>query len=293
VPGAGGYFGFHLVGVPTGEDQENQKASLPHGVLTLRQLAAGRQPPPGQGDRPAVADDLEELRLEIAALRKGLEATRARVKALEGEVQTLRDRGGRGGFGGGGGNFGGGPGAMFDRFADGKPVITKADVPAWLQDRFDQWTTNGQLTRDQFIQAMQTQGVMGMMGGPGMGRGGMPGGQMPGGMGMGGAMAGQMQQMMGGGGVRMTNLMPGGPGMADTRKPLTEAEAALKMLQANPKDKQALDKLANALKQLKDREYRDPVKEAPKGENRSYQDPLNAAPKRDQPPEAQKGPVQP
>jgi hypothetical protein len=49
--------------------------------------------------------------------------------------------------------------------------------------------------------------------------------------------------------------------------------------------------VACALKQLRDREYRDPVKQAPKGESPSYQDPLNAAPKRDQPPEAQKGPV--
>jgi hypothetical protein len=35
-------------------------------------------------------DELEELRLEVAALRKGLEVTRERVKALEGEVQTLK-----------------------------------------------------------------------------------------------------------------------------------------------------------------------------------------------------------
>jgi RNA polymerase sigma factor (sigma-70 family) len=38
----------------------------------------------------ASADELEELRLEVAALRKGLEATRTRVKVLEGEVQTLK-----------------------------------------------------------------------------------------------------------------------------------------------------------------------------------------------------------
>jgi RNA polymerase sigma-70 factor (ECF subfamily) len=37
-------------------------------------------------------DELEELRLEVAALRKGLEVTRERVKALEGEVQTLKQR---------------------------------------------------------------------------------------------------------------------------------------------------------------------------------------------------------
>ena len=37
-----------------------------------------------------VLDDLEELRLEVQALRKGLESTRARVKSLEAEVDTLK-----------------------------------------------------------------------------------------------------------------------------------------------------------------------------------------------------------
>jgi RNA polymerase sigma factor (sigma-70 family) len=36
------------------------------------------------------ADDLEELRLEVAALRKGLQTTRERVKVLEGEVASLK-----------------------------------------------------------------------------------------------------------------------------------------------------------------------------------------------------------
>jgi hypothetical protein len=45
--------------------------------------------------RPA-PDDLEELRAEIDALRKGLQATRDRVKALEAEVQSLRGKGGGG-----------------------------------------------------------------------------------------------------------------------------------------------------------------------------------------------------
>jgi RNA polymerase sigma-70 factor (ECF subfamily) len=38
----------------------------------------------------AVADELEELRLEVAALRKGLEVTRERVKALEAEAQARK-----------------------------------------------------------------------------------------------------------------------------------------------------------------------------------------------------------
>jgi hypothetical protein len=61
--------------------------------LSYRAVAA----PPGQsGDKPqavrAVADELEELRLEVAALRKGLETTRQRVKTLEDELQTLKGR---------------------------------------------------------------------------------------------------------------------------------------------------------------------------------------------------------
>jgi RNA polymerase sigma factor (sigma-70 family) len=49
--------------------------------------------PAPRAERPP-ADDLEELRLEVAALRKGLEATRQRVKTLEAEVQTLKGKGG-------------------------------------------------------------------------------------------------------------------------------------------------------------------------------------------------------
>jgi hypothetical protein len=48
------------------------------------------------------ADELEELRLEIAALRKGLQVTRERVLALESEVQTLKGRNAASAGGGGG-----------------------------------------------------------------------------------------------------------------------------------------------------------------------------------------------
>jgi RNA polymerase sigma factor (sigma-70 family) len=52
--------------------------------LTYRQVAA-QTGPSNAAPRAAraTADELEELRLEVAALRKGLEAMRARVKALE------------------------------------------------------------------------------------------------------------------------------------------------------------------------------------------------------------------
>jgi RNA polymerase sigma factor (sigma-70 family) len=58
--------------------------------LTYRQAAAQVAPAntPSRAAQ-ATADELEELRLEVAALRKGLEVTRARVKALEHQVETL------------------------------------------------------------------------------------------------------------------------------------------------------------------------------------------------------------
>jgi RNA polymerase sigma factor (sigma-70 family) len=46
-------------------------------------------PPAPKAERP-LADELEELRLEVAALRKGLEVTRERVKVLEAEAQTRK-----------------------------------------------------------------------------------------------------------------------------------------------------------------------------------------------------------
>jgi RNA polymerase sigma factor (sigma-70 family) len=64
------------------------------GAVGLTYRTAAAQPQPGKvGDTSAAratADDLEELRLEVAALRKGLEATRARVTTLEREVQALK-----------------------------------------------------------------------------------------------------------------------------------------------------------------------------------------------------------
>jgi len=60
---------------------------------------------------------------------------------------------------------------MFDRFANGKNAITKADLPPPMQDRFDQWAqrlnvTNGQITREQFNSMMQQGGGQGGGAGP-------------------------------------------------------------------------------------------------------------------------------
>jgi RNA polymerase sigma-70 factor (ECF subfamily) len=79
--------------------------------LTYRPAVAQ---PGGSPSARLVASDIEELRLEVAALRKGLESTRERVKALENEVQTLKARqawsmgGGGAALGTGLGTLGGG-----------------------------------------------------------------------------------------------------------------------------------------------------------------------------------------
>jgi hypothetical protein len=57
------------------DPKQPSRVCLPSGCVLWQQ--AGRAIP-------------DELGLEVAALRKGLEATRARVKTLEGELQTLQ-----------------------------------------------------------------------------------------------------------------------------------------------------------------------------------------------------------
>jgi RNA polymerase sigma factor (sigma-70 family) len=59
------------------------------GLMYRPAVAADPQQTIGAAAR-ATADEIEELRLEIAALRKGLQATRERVKVLESQVATLR-----------------------------------------------------------------------------------------------------------------------------------------------------------------------------------------------------------
>src|SRR5579884_2771929 len=137
--------------------------------LIYRPAVAADPNQPGGGGRAARAtqDELEELRLEIAALRKGLQATRERVKTLEDQVATLqRQRRGPMGMMQGGG-MGGGMGMMGG-----------------------------------MAPAMGKGGGMSMMGGMGMMSGGKRGGGvagvMKGGMPDGGMMGGPMMKMMGG-----------------------------------------------------------------------------------------------
>jgi hypothetical protein len=58
--------------------------------------STGAEPQPARaaGAGRPLADELEELRLEVAALRKGLDATRERVKVLEAEAQARQAKDG-------------------------------------------------------------------------------------------------------------------------------------------------------------------------------------------------------
>jgi RNA polymerase sigma factor (sigma-70 family) len=212
------------------------------GALSLAYRPAAAQPPGGGGGPPrarAVADELEELRLEVAALRKGLQVTRDRVRVLEDEVETLKARQARPMGGGGSGGFGG-----LNRGGGGAPGMP---------------------------------GMPGMPGGPRMGSGRGGGSAMPMGPGRGPAGAGpggprepgdnrNPGTPAGPGGLapapapgtpagssrggKLDPTNPFGTGRADD--PLADAEQALKKLRENPQDKQAADALGQALKRLRD-----------------------------------------
>ena len=97
---------------------------------------------------------------------------------------------GGGGRGGKGGRGGMDPSRLFDRFANGKDVISRADIDPnnqWVLGMFDQVAqalniTNGQITRDQFVTGFEQVRQNFGRGGPGGPAGGNqgPGGAGPG-----------------------------------------------------------------------------------------------------------------
>ena len=135
------------------------------GPQAVAQAGAPSAAPQGR----AAADELEELRLEVAALRKGLQAVRARVKTLEGEVRTLRDSG---------------QAAAIDLGFPNQSAVPVAIDLGFPNTRIVHFENRSEV-------------------------------KLP--------------------------------------DPLAQAEAAVKKLRANPADKQALDTLGQALKQLKER----------------------------------------
>jgi RNA polymerase sigma-70 factor (ECF subfamily) len=220
--------------------------------LTYRQAAA--QPAPSNAvprAARATADELDELRLEVAALRKGLEVTRARVKALEGEVRALRGAGADGrpagnnrrlqfresldrSQGGPGGSTGRPAADGLDRLPgqpdqnpQGRPAGDAPDLPE-QRDRNNAGRPAGDgLDR---VPGQRDQNSAGRPGGDTLDRaGGQPGENS----------------------LRRLAEALNRPREDRQAGPLARAEAALRQLRANPSDKQAAEVLERALQQLK------------------------------------------
>jgi RNA polymerase sigma factor (sigma-70 family) len=210
--------------------------------LTYRQAAAQATPSNALPRAArATADELEELRLEVAALRKGLEVTRERVRSLENEVRTLKL-----------------PAwfAQLDSDRDGQVGLYEWKAAGRSIDEFLKMDKNsdGFLTVEEVLAYQAEHGTPGSGNANGPGRGGYGRNGFRGGNR--GAFGGRGFGRGGfGGGTQRTETAPtaGASSPKFYTDPLAEAEAALKKLRANPKDKQAADALERALKQLKRR----------------------------------------
>jgi RNA polymerase sigma factor (sigma-70 family) len=213
------------------------------GAFGLAYRPAAAQQPVAGGGRPVprvVADELEELRLEVAALRKGLQATRERVRALEEEVQTLKARPGtplppvRAGENG--------PGFSL------QPFIELEGAPGnWVAP-----ATQGERRPARRLEDPTAAGPQPKL--PGPGTGGAPPGN------------------------KLEPPTPRGGGRPPD--PLADAEAALKKLRQHPDDKQAVDALERALKALRDKQATDVRGQALKALIDVYRQELDAKPQK-------------
>jgi RNA polymerase sigma factor (sigma-70 family) len=197
--------------------------------LTYRTAWAQGRGGGGSSATRVTVDDLEELRLEVAALRKGLQATKDRVRTLEAEVATLQERRGPRGGGGSGG---------FSLMGGGI---------AGLQGGLG--------------------GLQGGLGGLQGGLGGLQGGLGGGGgiTGAGSRSAPTKDPFRGSGNLgpqgSISGEAAGGPTATRSQSrqktaedPLTEAEAALKKLRTDPSDQKAREAVDRALRWLRERE---------------------------------------
>jgi hypothetical protein len=199
------------------------------GAIGLGYRAAAA--PPGQaGSTRPPADELEELRLEVAALRKGLEATRARVKTLESELQTLKGRRAA---------TDAAKGTLRHKFVEVKP-FADLDVSVVEQTEAEAALTKLRANPEnrQAVEALEKALKAGTAGPASAGAGDR----------------GKARQDIARGFVdldadgRIDLFVAEQPTAAAA---LAEAEAALKKLRVNSNDKQAAEALEKALKQLK------------------------------------------
>jgi RNA polymerase sigma factor (sigma-70 family) len=207
--------------------------------LTYRPAVAQQA---GSSSARLVSNDIEELRLEVAALRKGLESTRERVKALETEVETLKVR------------------------SRGLPPVRAsrpANIPEteWAPGMPGGLPPGGRRGRGQppLPRGLSGAEVPGGTGAPNTGdRGNTPGAGAPAPREQGDTRPidpwGHLPPRAGTPGGSWTGGTPADASKLEQREPLGEAEAALKKLRQKPDDKQAAEELEQALRQLKERQ---------------------------------------
>jgi RNA polymerase sigma factor (sigma-70 family) len=240
--------------------------------LTYRQAAAQATPSSAspRGGR-ATADELEELRLEVVALRKGLEVTRGRVRALEERVETLEV-----GHRGPTDMTGGGRVRDLTRSAGvdtGKAGSVKGHLPmsnaplnAPRDMKRDSSKSNAPLDRRRDLPKDAPNGDGRKDAGRDMAKDAPNGSKSTdAGRDMPNDAPNGSKSTDAAAGRDMPNDAPNGSKSTDAAAdlkttsrrsqadPLGAAEGALKKLRANPNDKQAADALERALQQLKER----------------------------------------
>jgi RNA polymerase sigma factor (sigma-70 family) len=249
--------------------------------LTYRAVADEPQQYTDAPRRARVAsDELDELRLEIEALRRGLQATRERVKLLENEVQTLRHQAAAPAGMGSGIGMMGGTSNNFSR-AQGTTTSSTSGIMSGSGT-----TTGAPGMKGGGTSSSSGSGggmmMSGMMGASGMKGGGITssstmsgnmmtgmggasglGGGKAGGAGMGNMRmsgGGSSAQGAGGGkGGATGSSAPANAGQQGTtgsgvrqHSPLAQAESALRVLREQPDNQKALDSLERALREMKE-----------------------------------------
>jgi len=225
------------------------------GTLTYRSASAQSGPSATRASTTA-ADEIEEMRLEIAALRKGLEATRQRVRQLEQKVSAQTSSRGSGTFAPSRTDFG----QRFPIFNESNPplygqnkIINVQPYPAFPQTDSNPYTpqilnNNNPYTPQIFNPSQKGQ--------PTANPAKLPPDN---------AQRTAPKQPTNpathqGNGEHPHTRLPAGP-TAQQRQvsdPISQAEAALEMLRRNPNDVNARKALERVLQSLPQRDHKDP-----------------------------------